>query len=432
MTRFVFGTGICLINHWKLIEKNFHPDYCLDNDKKKWNTLMQDTGLLCISPQEIIKYDSPEVLITIGDPYIIDQITKQLDELHIPYKKLMDFLESWGEKEELPTHLQALLSKRNKKRIVLFNTPEHDNIGDHLISISEINFLKDRFSEYDIFEITDIEYTWFRKKIKSYIEQEDIILITGGGFLGSLWLYNGEQNVRNILNDYSQNKVIILPQTIYFEDNDRGKKEKAKSLQIYNEHPNLTICVRERKSFNILNDVKNRKYKVELIPDMALFYTPKMEEDNHTEKEALLCLRRDKERILQEEDQKYIKGILIKQGWHLRYTSMHSGVFSGISGRSIEVNKKLQEIHLANLVVTDTLHCMISAVITGTPCVAFDNLSGKVKFVYQWIEKLPYVHLCENISSLEEIIEKIISCKHEYRLETLDKLENRLEEVIRG
>ena len=352
MTRFVFGTGICLINHWKLVEKNFHPDFCVDNDKKKWNKIMQDTGLLCISPQEIVKYDSPEVLITIGDPYIIDQITKQLDELHIPCKNLMDFIEIWGEKEELPTHLQLLLSKRDKKRIVLFNTPEHDNIGDHLITISEMKFLNDRFQQYDIFEITDIEYTWFRKIIKRSIEQEDIILITGGGFLGSLWLYNGEQNVRNILSDYPKNRVIILPQTIYFEDNDRGQKEKVKSLQIYNQHPDLTICVREKKSFNLLDDIKNKKYKVELIPDAALFYKPEAEENNYAEGKALLCLRSDKERILQEEEQNFIKEKLIKLGWNIKYTSMHSGVFSGIAGRYAEVNKKLQEIHSANLVVT--------------------------------------------------------------------------------
>ena len=59
----------------------------------------------------------------------------------------------------------------------------------------------------------------------------DIILITGGGFLGSLWLYNGEENVRNILKEYPDNKVIILPQTIYFEKNKRGEKNEKRKRE---------------------------------------------------------------------------------------------------------------------------------------------------------------------------------------------------------
>ena len=33
MARFVFGMGIALINHWKIIKKNFNPDYGIDMTK---------------------------------------------------------------------------------------------------------------------------------------------------------------------------------------------------------------------------------------------------------------------------------------------------------------------------------------------------------------------------------------------------------------
>ena len=46
--------------------------------------------------------------------------------------------------------------------------------------------------------------------------------------------------------------------------------------------------------------------------------------------------------------------------------------------RQDEVSKILNTISKAELLITDRLHAMIMAVITGTPCIAFDNLSKKL------------------------------------------------------
>ena len=40
---------------------------------------------------------------------------------------------------------------------------------------------------------------------------------------------------------------------------------------------------------------------------------------------------------------------------------------------------------------------MIFATLTGTPCIAFDSISGKVKGVYEWIKDLEYVKFANNI-----------------------------------
>ena len=98
-------------------------------------------------------------------------------------------------------------------------------------------------------------------------------------------------------------------------------------------------------------------------------------------------MRNDKEKILTSMEQKKIEQELILQNWEIQKTSMHSGEFLGINGRKEQVYNKLAQIQDSGLVVTDTLHCMISAALTGTPCIAFNNLSGKVENVYKWIEK---------------------------------------------
>ena len=53
--------------------------------------------------------------------------------------------------------------------------------------------------------------------------------------------------------------------------------------------------------------------------------------------------------------------------------------------------KKLDEFRKSKLVVTDRLHGMLFAAITGTPCIALGNSSGKVKGVYDWLTHLDYI-----------------------------------------
>ena len=82
--------------------------------------------------------------------------------------------------------------------------------------------------------------------------------------------------------------------------------------------------------------------------------------------------------------------------------------------------------------VTDTLHCMVSAAITGTPCIAFDNLSGKVQGVYQWIKNLPYIWICNEISEFEGLVQSVKNDVSEGQKINLECYENQMENIIRG
>ena len=54
--------------------------------------------------------------------------------------------------------------------------------------------------------------------------------------------------------------------------------------------------------------------------------------------------------------------------------------------------------------------------ITGTPCIAFNNSTGKVAGVYSWIQKLPYIQFVSEKEISEEIIREALSfedCQYE-------------------
>ena len=80
------------------------------------------------------------------------------------------------------------IRKREKSVIFLLSTPTHGNLGDHAIAYAEIRFLKkvglgERFMELNA-DFYTLETEWLQRDV---IRPEDIILIHGGGFLGTLW-----------------------------------------------------------------------------------------------------------------------------------------------------------------------------------------------------------------------------------------------------
>lgn len=422
----VFGMGITLINNWSLIREHFTPDFALDNNATKWGTKDSITGLECCSLDDIENPYDLEVLITAGDPYAVTAIGEQLDIRSIKHISLMDMIDIWCEDMPLPKDLNQM--KKEEKKIVLFNTPEHDNIGDHLIALSEIDLIKETMSGINLYEITDIEYMWHHSKIRKRISKNDLIIISGGGFMGSLWLYNGETNIRKIINEYRDNKIIIFPQTIYFETNDRGKREYKISRRIYTSHENLLVLAREKTSYNTLCRIIDGDEKVMLFPDMGLLYRNTVIGEKKNEK-CLVCFRGDKESVLCDEEREHIMEVLNEKGYSVKKTSMHEGVFDK-KNRRYHVEKKLKEFSEAELVVTDTLHCMISAALVGTECVFFDNISGKINKVFCWIKNNKYIHYCNSIDDFNGTLDILTFEDNSFLLENEDRYKELLGRIL--
>lgn len=431
MNRAVFGMGVALINHWSIILKNFKPQFGIDNNASKWEKTEPHTGLKCISFDQAKNIANLEVLITVGDPYVAETLSAELRDAGIPFIVLTDVLDEWCKDVVLPEHLSML--NKEEKKIVLFNTPEHDNVGDHLITLSELSFLKKHFHESRIYEVTDIEYLWHHNKIKQYINDSDMILITGGGYVGSLWLYNGETNVRNIIKEYPNNRIVVLPQTVYFEKNERGNKELKETKKIFRNHNALAICAREENSYNQFVSIMGTDKSVYLLPDMALLYS-EMDVQRGGSHDVVVCLREDKEKVIDASVKTKIIDYYIGRGMKVKTISMHSGDFGGLGTREKQVTHKLREIADAKLVITDTLHCMISSALVGTECIAFDNLSGKIGNVYKWIKQLEYIHFYETTEDFMMVLQDMtaLTRPRRFELKHMDSYESELESIIKG
>lgn len=139
---------------------------------------------------------------------------------------------------------------------IFLDLPYYTNIGDTLIWKGTEDMLTNMPRK-----------CIYRASIETYVRPDitkDItILLQGGGNFGDMWRRHTEFVLR-VLQDFPENKVIILSQTVHYSNN---ATLMADALQMSN-HKNLIICARDVNSYNILNQ-HFKVSKILLIPDMA-------------------------------------------------------------------------------------------------------------------------------------------------------------------
>ncbi|WP_448668165.1 polysaccharide pyruvyl transferase family protein [Aerococcus viridans] len=321
------------------------------------------------------------------------------------------------------------------QRIIIFATPSYGNLGDHAITEAEVKFLRDNFPQRKLVEVTFKQYSYAKNKIINNITENDLIVIHGGGFLGTLW-FEAELQTRDIIESFPNNKIFIMPQTIYFEDTKFGNDELKQTINVYNNHSDLTICLREKNSFEFVNEHFSSKVKTLLVPDIVM-YLDETQYNMDERRNVLLCLRSDKEKISQNTGYlKVIQDYLDKED--IKYTHTDTVVNVEIEGLSRRkwLREKWDEFGQSSLVVTDRLHGMIFCLITGSPCIAFDNKSKKVSGVYEWIKDCGFI-ICitdENkskLDNLEDLVNSLTtSAKSGYNRQNIEQKFNEISIAI--
>lgn len=301
------------------------------------------------------------------------------------------------------------LSRKMKKirekydyAVVLIATPLHGNLGDHAIVYAQLKFLEDKGFQGRIVEIPSHYYQMYTHEIEKIISNEDAIIIDGGGSMGTLWI-EVEHKMQDIVQRFPNNRIFIFPQTIFYSNDKYGEIELEKSKEVYSRHQNLVMCAREKKSHQFMKE-QYPEIKVLLTPDIVL-YLPGIK-SVYDRNGAMFCLREDKEKVLDNGIVNSLVGKLYDRKMKVSYNSTVIPQRVSYRNRLKKLNELWNSFAKAEIVITDRLHGMIFAVITGTPCIAFDNSSGKVANVYEWIKDIEYIHLCNNPDEdLDEVLD---------------------------
>lgn len=288
-----------------------------------------------------------------------------------------------------------------KNRIFLFDTADHDNLGDHAISIAIIQFIKKYLPEYRVVEIPGGNVLRHTFIYRSLIRENDTIAISGGGFLGDLWPYE-EKIVEKVMKNFSKNKMVIFPQTFYVENSSEFKNNHPEFLK-----KRLLICLRDQLSVSSLKKLfPDIEKNIIFMPDMVCILNEKFV-DKKIRSGVGICIRKDKESVLDKSTVSIIENFLEKEGTFADEITTIYPRFLSIQEREVKLKIKLTEFASKKIIITDRLHAMLFSLVTGTHCIAFDNKSKKVSGVYKWIESLPYIHFVNDVSEFENIFKTI-------------------------
>ena len=291
--------------------------------------------------------------------------------------------------------------------VFLLMTPEHGNIGDHAIAYAETELLRQAGISY--IEITEKQLFGLKLHNLLGIMNGYPILVTGGGNMGTLW-FDTELLWREIIQNNPRSRIVLLPNTIYYEKTEWGSRELQKSIAVYNKHKKLTIYARENTSYGFMKEIYR---DVRLMPDMVMSLKPDVpSSERHG---CLLCLRNDCEKTLTPEQNNMLRSqATLLFGTDVRDTDMVVNAGIPIAERASALHKKFCEFSGAELVITDRLHGMVFCALTGTPCIVIDSQSPKVRGCYEWIRHLEYIRFADDVSEIASVYAEIPDKQHVY------------------
>jgi exopolysaccharide biosynthesis predicted pyruvyltransferase EpsI len=302
------------------------------------------------------------------------------------------------------------LDEGKTMRLILFELPCFDNLGDHAIAYAGKQFLEDyikRNTHMQLFIIDGWDTIDAINQLKKEIAPEDIIFCQGGGNIGNLYPF--AETFRNkILMAFPTHRIIIFPQTIYFTGDEEGQQAKIKNIGIYSKCKRITICARDNSSYNMMKDYYGEGVDVIEMNDIVSYLDKSLCTSTNRDK-ILLCLRSDKESALTKEDKKllqlYCEGLTDK----LLVTDTVTGIDISRDEREKVLDEKWKIFGSSRLVVTDRLHGMIFSLITKTPCVVLGNNHHKVKSTYETFKECEYLYYADSVSDAKRIINEVLN-----------------------
>lgn len=372
-----------------------------------------------ISVEDISSQDFDYLLICVENIKIAEEIENQLVKIGLNRSRIKwDGINyKWENRVKREKFINYLISKKtsNKKSIYLMMLPEHGNLGDYLIGYSSQDFILNNFGEYELVNVTTDEWHIAGRELKSLITPDDILVFSGGGYIGDVW--DSGAVLKEIIETFPCNKKIIMPNTLTYKE--MSMEHIHNDLKKILVDKNTYLCFRDKKSYDICSELGMDNYCI-YVPDMALYSHIKKRPEEQLD-QVLLCMRDDEEKIFDNIEE--LKNGL--DGHNIIYDEFNISRGKRIlqdEGQN-ELNKAFATISKYKLVITDRLHVMLICYLTQTPCVAFDNSTNKVSEVYKWINGSGII--CMNAFNMEKILEMY---KANIRIKVLD-LENEFESL---
>ena len=308
----------------------------------------------------------------------------------------------------------------SRQRILMLVAPEYLNFGDLAIAASERSMLAEL--NYYIVEVPSATHEYWPETVFASIRSDDVLLFTGGGYMGSLWP-DFQRYVNEILERFPNNRIIFAPQTVYFGE---SVQAEHRFIELLGHCADVTFLARDSGTFSWISAYQLPTVRSILVPDAVICGANWSYEGKRSG--LLKCFRDDQESVLSSCNTDIAK--LVANNLRLQIneaSTMIRHVMAPLWMRDVLLSYRLSSFKHAELVITDRLHAMVFAALSNTPVVALDNVSKKVSGAYCWLKDLEYVRVASDYSEVESLAESVYCIPKKARADMLSAWSNEVQ-----
>lgn len=276
-------------------------------------------------------------------------------------------------------------------RLIVALAADYGNLGDVALTRALVQLAAVHFPSHRPYLLCAGRVFRDLKGVAAAASPDDVVALVGGGNMGDLYPDLEEARLR-VVRAFPRQRIVSFPQSIEFSNTSAGRRSLARSRQAYATHPMLTIFARDAESERTMRQAFPET-RILAAPDTVLSMTAPS--DTARTVPLIVCLRHDKEAGLTEAHRESLLTALANRYPRAVITdTLVTGPRLSYEFYNQHLEAFLAQIASARCVVTDRLHGLIFAVITGTPCVVIENNNHKIRsLVATWLGGVSSVRL---------------------------------------
>lgn len=300
-----------------------------------------------------------------------------------------------------------ILSGAGEKRIYYIGVPAHNNLGDLAQGVCIRRWLKKNYADRRVVEIETnaLVNTRFSalKHLKKVFSDNDVIVFQSGYTTTDLGGYADEMHCA-IIKSFPQAKILMMPQTIFFQNEERKKNTSF----VYNSAENMLFLARDRVSFGMAEEMFP-DLPIRLYPDIVTTLIGQYKYENERNG-ILFCCRDDSEKYYSDED---IAELMKRCGRFAKVDKTdttkkvsHSEI---VKNAEAYIMSEIERYSTYKLLITDRYHGTIFSLVAGTPVIIIKSTDHKVVTGAEWFRGVydDYVYLADSLEDAFEIAERL-------------------------
>jgi exopolysaccharide biosynthesis predicted pyruvyltransferase EpsI len=302
-----------------------------------------------------------------------------------------------------------ILTRRRRPAVLLLGAPDHCNLGDHAQTYCWQDLLKRAFpgrrvAVFDMRTLMVANAACLRLLART-ARPGDAVFVHSGYHTTDVWPIALRLS-RLTTQLFRRHRIVFLPQTVNFLDPNESRAAAAD----FNGHGDVTIFCRDHQSLDIARSALGA-CDVRLMPDVVASLIGGRTW-NQPREGIVLCLRDDKESLLNAQDRSRLAATLARSADVLITDTtcpLHPAIVARFRGQLLE---RLWEVLASRqVVVTDRFHGVVFSLIAGTPVVVLSSSDHKTTAALAWFgpEFSSLVHLAGSVQEATELVQHVIA-----------------------